>query len=256
MQLQNSWFGWVNRSTQRNSFLQRLAVLALGGSVWLTASLAGAATASVGKSIAFRCTDTEATIRALGGPRVAIGTTSFYIGYQQVSSTNKNPILIRFNAGRRAWCRVDYEVTGDDSTGYGLVWNGGDLYAAFSSTGTQGTPAQDFRRFATRGWLPSYGSGGGAKVAVVARIDPTNGNVRAATFLSSVLSNGRSNSLQVERLVLNANGNLQVIASAWSFPRRGDRSRMTCNSGSPYPYTLVFLPNLNQVVRASATGCR
>lgn len=214
-----------------------------------------ATVSAVRSAVAFSCRESEATIRARGGASVQMGTTRIYIGYQQVSANNKNPILIRFDAGRRIWCRTNYEVTGDDGTGYGLLWDGDDrLYGVFTSTGTQGSANQDFRRFATRGWLTNYGQGGGAKVAIIARLDPATGSVRAATFLSSQLSNGNTNSMQVNSLALR-DDRLVVNASAWFSPRRVNRSRMRCNGTSPFPYTIEFQPNLNAAVRAVARGC-
>ena len=120
---------------------------------------------SIGNAVTFSCDDSEATIIAQNGPRVVSGSTAIYIGYQQVSSNNKNPVTIRFNSGIKSWCRTDYETTNDDGTGYGLYWNGDNvLYGVYSSTGSQ--TGYDFRRFATGRWLSSYGSGGGPKVAV------------------------------------------------------------------------------------------
>lgn len=238
--------------------LRIVTLLGLGTAINFSAfqSNVSAVSSVQSRAVAFTCNDSEANIRARGGASVTVGQSTIYIGYQQVSSTNKDPRMIRFDAGRRVWCKTNYEFTGDDSTGYGLVWQGGDIYAVFSSTGTQGSSSQDFRRFATLGWLSSYGNGGGAKVAILARINPVNGDVRVATFLSSVLSSGRTNSMQVNRLMLQSNGNLVVGASAWSYPRRANRTRMTCNSASPYPYTIEFTPNLNAAVQATATGCR
>jgi hypothetical protein len=232
------------------------ALLGFTGAVGLSGAQVEATTvSSVKTAVAFNCNESEATIRGRGGPSVTIGSTSFYIGYQQVSSINKNPRLIRFDSGRRVWCRTDYEVTGDDGTGYGLIWNGGStLYGVFSSTGTQGTASQDFRRYATRGWLTSYGQGGGRKVAILARIDPATGNVNAATFLSALLTSGSSNSIQVTSLAFN-NTNLVVNAASWFSPRRRDRTRMNCTGTAPFPYTIEFLPGLNSATRASARGC-
>ena len=138
---------------------------------------------SVSKGVTFTCNDSEATIKAKNGPKVVSGTTSIYIGYQQVSSKNKDPRIIRFDNGVKKWCRSDYETTNDDGTGYGLLWSGSVLYGVFTSTGTQ--TGNDFRLFATGRWLSSYGSGGGAKVAVIARINPENGTVDYATFFSA-----------------------------------------------------------------------
>ena len=210
---------------------------------------------SVGSGVAFTCNDTEATIKAKQGPTVTIGATHIYIGYQQVSSNNKDPRIIRFDNGVKKWCRTDYETTNDDGTGYGLLWDGsGVLYGVFSSTGTQ--TGNDFRRFATKGWLPTYGSGGGAKIAVLAQINPINGDVNSATFLSAILSSGKSNSLTVTGLSWNGT-NLTVKAdSAWS-PRSPNTKPMTCVAGSPSPfkYTAVFTGDLSKVNSTSAPGC-
>jgi hypothetical protein len=210
---------------------------------------------AVGNAVAFSCNDTEATIKAKGAKGVTFGTTSIYIGYQQVTSNNKNPILIRFQNSVRQWCREDYEVTGDDSMGYGLIWDGAsNFYSVFSATGTQGTPSQDFRRFANFGWLPTYGSGGGAKVSIIAKIDPGNGNVSNATFLTAILSSGKSNSLTVQSLSF-AGGGLTVESKSWASPRRANKSAMTCSGSSPFLYTTVFTSLLNMVTNVSADRC-
>lgn len=225
--------------------------------LWLAIASPAQATvsASVGDSVEFSCRDSESAVRQKGGPVVTIGRSRIYIGYRQVSSTNKNPIVVRFNRGRRAWCRTDYETTGDDGEGYGLLWDGSNaLYAVFSATGTQGTPSQDYRRFTSRGWLTSYGSGGGPKVAVLARLDPTNGAPNAGTFLTAQLSSGRSNSLEVTGLSWTGS-RLVVTANSWFSPRRANRQPMTCNGSSPFFYRVVFSGNLRQVFRTQSDRC-
>ncbi|RCJ40247.1 hypothetical protein A6770_10940 [Nostoc minutum NIES-26] len=209
---------------------------------------------SVSKGVTFTCNDSEATIKAKNGPKVAIGLTTIYIGYQQVSSANKDPRIVRFDNGVKKWCRSDYETTNDDGTGYGLLWDGRNvLYGVFSSTGSQ--TGNDFRRFATSSWLSSYGSGGGAKVAVIARINPTNGNVDYATFLSAKkVTDGKTNSLVVTNLSWNGT-NLTVKADSWWSPRRPDRNPMICSGSSPFKYTATFTGDLKKVNSASAVNC-
>ncbi|MBF2055061.1 MAG: hypothetical protein IGS03_16555 [Candidatus Sericytochromatia bacterium] len=199
--------------------------------------------------------ETEAELLARGVPSVVSGSTRFFIGYQQVSANNQNPVLVRFDQGVQTWMRSDYETSGDDSRGYGLLWDGtDDLYAVFSSTGTQGDSSQDFRRFAQQGWLKSYGAGGGPKVAVLARIDPASGDVTAASFVSARLSNGNSNSLQVTDLALQSN-TLTVSAKAWFSPRNPDTTPMRCSGSSPFASILDFSLDLRQVLQASAENC-
>ncbi|MGJ5634262.1 hypothetical protein [Nostoc sp. CALU 1950] len=217
--------------------------------------LAQTVNVSIGNPVTFSCNDSEATIKGKNGARVLNGKTSIYIGYQQLSN-NKNPITIRFNNGIKAWCRTDYETTRDDGTGYGLYWNGSDvLYGVYSSTGSQ--TGNDFRRFASMRWLPSYGSGGGPKVAVIARINPANGDVSYATFLSAKKAdNGQTNSLVVNNLSWNStNSTLTVQAKSWWTPRRANTNSMSCSGSSPYQYTAIFTGDLRKVNWASANTC-
>ncbi|MEH1802713.1 MAG: hypothetical protein V7L13_26850 [Nostoc sp.] len=216
-------------------------------------ALAETVNSSIKNAVTFSCNDSEATIKAKNGPRVVNGSTSFYIGYQQLSN-NKNPVTIRFNNGIKTWCRTDYETTNDDGTGYGLYWNGSDvLYGIYSSTGSQ--TGNDFRRFASGRWLTSYGSGGGPKVAVIARINPANGEVSYATFLSAKKAdNGQTNSLVVNNLSWNG-ANLTVQAKSWWTPRRVNTNSMSCSGSSPYPYTVIFTGDLRTVTSASANTC-
>ncbi|MCC5639293.1 hypothetical protein LC593_26400 [Nostoc sp. CHAB 5844] len=209
---------------------------------------------SFAKSVTFTCNDTEATIKAKNGPKVSIGGKTIYIGYQQVSAVNQDPRIIRFDHGVKKWCRSDYETTLDDGRGYGLLWDGGSvLYGVFSSTGSQ--TGYDFRRFAKKGWLTYYGSGGGAKVAVIARINPSNGDVSYATFVAAKKpSDGKTNSLLVTNLSWNGT-TLKVLADSWWSPLRADRNSMTCAGSSPYKYTAVFTSDLTKVNSASAVNC-
>ncbi|MBW4613960.1 MAG: hypothetical protein KME21_11930 [Desmonostoc vinosum HA7617-LM4] len=209
---------------------------------------------SVSNAVTFSCNDSEAKIKAKNGPKVGNRISTIYIGYQQVSSNNKNPVMIRFDNGVKRWCRSDYETTNDDGTGYGLLWDGGNiLYGVFSATGSQ--PGNDFRRFATGRWLSSYGSGGGPKVAIIARMNSTNGNVYYATFISAKKANdGKTNSLLVKNLSWNGI-HLTVQADSWWTPRRTNTNSMTCSGSSPYKYTAVFTSDLTKMNSASAINC-
>jgi hypothetical protein len=101
----------------------------------------------------FTATDTETTLISNGVAVVSNGNTNIYIGTNQVSSSNQNPILTSFTNGVRDWVTTDIETTGADGRGVALLWNGNDeLYAAFTTDGTQGNASEDFRRFTSSGW--------------------------------------------------------------------------------------------------------
>lgn len=199
----------------------------------------------------------EAAIRALGNASITIGTSSFHIGYEQVSSDNQNPCLIHFKDGKQQWCRKDYEKTNDDSKGTGLLWDvvNQRLYATFTCTGTQGTPDLDFRRVAKNGWLPSYGQGGGAAIVVLVRINPETGEPQLATYISAVLATGNSNSCNIIGLALNGE-NVVVKAETRFSPRGIDRKALKYDDvkkpASPFYYELELTSDLSKAVRATA----
>ncbi|MBW4516330.1 MAG: hypothetical protein KME11_14045 [Timaviella obliquedivisa GSE-PSE-MK23-08B] len=209
----------------------------------------------------FSPSEAEATNRAAN--RVTAGATTLYTGFNQVTvgnnSGNQDPWVASFTNGKLNWYRNDYEITPDDSKGTNLVWDGGThLYAAFTATGTQGTSEQDFRRFATAGWLKSYGDaspggGGGGRVAILAKLNPLTGDVLNASFLTA-LNGTRTNSVFVRELSLNGS-NLVVQADSAFAPRKADKTALTRNSSpamSPN-YTVEFAPDLGSVVRVSST---
>lgn len=215
---------------------------------------------NVGTAVTFSCSDGEATVAAKGGASVSSGGQTIYIGYRQLGN-NKDPIAASFTGGLQDWCHTDYESTPDDNEGYGLFWDGtaSGLYGVFSATGTQGSSSEDFRRFATNGWLSSYtdgspGGGGGPKAAIVARLDPATGLAQEATFITAVLSSGKTNSMQVTDLALE-NGLLHVQANSWYSPRNLDKSGMSCSGSSPFAYTLYLTADLTTAVSAAADNC-
>lgn len=209
----------------------------------------------------FDADDSEAAIAASGAARITFGTQTVYIGTNQVSSINQNPIVASFDSANPAnnWIRTDYEVTGADGRGIGIAWDGNSLYAVFTVDGTQGSPSEDFRRAANdaeQAWLRSYGAGGGAKVSVLGRIDPTTGELLDAAYLSAILSNGNSNTLTVEDLATNSSGNLVVSAQSFFSPRRPDGSALTQTTpgSSPFAYTVEISADLKRVISTAAPG--
>ena len=200
--------------------------------------------------------DTKADLLAREVPHVTIGDATIFVGYQQVSNNNQDPIVMRFDGDDRTYARTDYETSGDDGKAYGLLWDGGDvLYVAFSVTGTQGSASEDFRRFANGGWFSSYGRGGGPKAAVLAKLDPDSGEGLKATYLRSQLSNGNSNSFVIKGLDY-ADETVTVQANAWFSPPSLDGTPMSCQGSSPFDYTVKLNSDLSQATAVTASGCQ
>ncbi len=180
--------------------------------------------------------------------------TYFAIGYRQVTANNQDPILMRFDNGSLTWARTDYENTGDDGTGRGLIYdpNKKMLHVVFTATGTQA--GTNYTQFTSNGWLSSYGQGGGAKVVILARIDPTNGNPLAGTYVKAVLSNGNANTVQATGLSYSNQG-ITLQSNSFFSPLKMDKTRFNCQGSSPFPYTITFDLDLKNALEASATGC-
>ncbi|MEO1005943.1 MAG: hypothetical protein AAFW67_08860 [Cyanobacteria bacterium J06638_38] len=208
--------------------------------------------------VKFKPTDDESTLIDKNVAVVSSGNTNIYIGTNQVSSNNQNPILTSFTNGERDWVTTNIETTGADALGIALLWDGNEnLYAAFTTDGTQGSAEQDFRRFTEDGWLSSYGQGGGAKATVLLKIDPSSGEgtIGKGTFISAVLSNGKTNTLVPTNLAFEDH-NIVLQADSYFSPRRVDTTRMnqTTSGSSPFDYSITFDPSLQVAQSAIAIG--
>ncbi len=204
----------------------------------------------------------EEDIIAAGADSITFGSQTVYIGTEQVSANNQDPIIRSFDSANpdNNWTRQDLETTGTDGRGLGLIWTGTALYGVFSVDGTQGEVAEDFRRATgevKQDWLRSYGSGEG-KVAVIGQLDPATGALLKAAYLSAVKQNGESNSLSITGATVNGVGNLVISAKSFFSPRRPNGSALTKDpnntQGSPFDYIVEITPDLTEVISTAADG--
>ena len=185
---------------------------------------------------------------------MSVNGNDIYIGTHQATSINQNPIVASIdpNTNTINWIRSDYEQTGVDGRGNGLlVTTSGDLYAAFSVDGG----SNSFNFAASGGWLNSYGSGGGAKVGVIVKLDPTTGAPQTGTFVIAKLSSGNTNTVSINNLAVDTSGNIIVSAQSFFSPLDTNGNRLTCSGNSPFEYTLVLNADLTSAVSASASNC-
>ncbi|MEM8861509.1 MAG: hypothetical protein AAGD96_24565 [Chloroflexota bacterium] len=230
-------------------------------SLLIGATLADSTATAAPDNQTFSCSDSEADLIDKSVTSAGINGNTIYVGYQQVSANNQNPIVARFDSGVQVWCRTDYETSGDDNRATGLWWDGTNsgLYLIFSATGTQGSSDGDFRRFAENGWLSSYtdgspGGGGGPKVSIVAKANAADGSINSATFVTAVLSSGKTNSLVVDQLS-SSGDSITIQARSWYSPRNPDKTAMSCEGSSPFTYTLTLSADLSTALNASAENC-
>ncbi|MEL7143468.1 MAG: DUF4114 domain-containing protein [Cyanobacteria bacterium J06643_4] len=210
----------------------------------------------------FTPSSTQTEIEQSGAQKITIGTQTIYIGTEQATAINQDPILRSFDPVNPAnnWTQDTLETSGTDGRGLGLLWSGSALYGIFSVDGAQnnGTDFRPAASNATQNWLKSYGSGGGPKIAVIAQLDPTTGALLKAAHLSAILSDGKTNSLSVTGATVKNNGNLVIQAQSFSSPRRPDGTALTKNpgntAGSPFDYTIEITSDLATVISTNAPG--
>eukprot|EP01099_Mayorella_cantabrigiensis_P006956 TRINITY_DN597_c0_g1_i2.p1 TRINITY_DN597_c0_g1~~TRINITY_DN597_c0_g1_i2.p1 ORF type:complete len:242 (-),score=26.62 TRINITY_DN597_c0_g1_i2:50-775(-) len=182
------------------------------------------------------------------------------VGGYRMDGNNKDPILIKFDSGKRSWCRYDYDINPQNSDIYGLAYSSqfsDSVWVVFGVEGQSGFPHSDLRRAASSGWLSDYGGGSqGARVSVLARINLRDGSLMKATFISGFSdSNPVPNWLLVNKLDFPAGG-VSVSATSYWRPRLADGSPMSCPIPPPYSYSLNFTATLASVQHSSSGECQ
>ncbi|MGF1635500.1 MAG: hypothetical protein ACFCUU_00395 [Cyclobacteriaceae bacterium] len=146
----------------------------------------------------------------------------YEVGYEQVSSINQNPFVLKKGANGAVIWKVNHEQTPVDGRAVFVGIDQNDrIWVVFSVDGgsTESTSIVKFKveNNAFNGvYMNSYGSGGGAKVGILAEINPANGNIKKGTFLTARLNNGKTNSLTINKMGFNETGILlETSTAAW-----------------------------------------
>lgn len=193
-----------------------------------------------GKSVGSSCDASLSGLRAAGALCANAANGKVICGgHVQVSGNNQNPFVAAFDqSGQQLWCRNDYERSGDDGTVVGVAStaNADEVVVVFTATGTQGDASNDYRRFTADGWLSSYtagspGGGGGGKVLVLAVLAIADGAPLRGTFLTAILSSGKTNSVTRAVALLEDDASDSIALAVWSAfsPRGTDKKRLECD---------------------------
>lgn len=146
----------------------------------------------------------------------------YTVGYEQVSANNQNPFVEKRSAdGNLAWKNFYEESTVDGRTTMIALDDQNQPYVAFTVDGGSNESTYITRHYCqpdafSSAPFPSYGSGGGPKVTVLARLNASNGQIERATFLIARLTNGNTNTLRpLGILAVDNSLYVDVVSAAW-----------------------------------------
>jgi hypothetical protein len=198
------------------------------------------------KTVFFTADASEKELTEKAAANVSIGDKTYYIGTNQITADNQNPIMICFDEGEKVWSFESYENAPPDGKGIGLATDGELLYAAFSvDGGTYDTPF--FTEYTKNGWITSYGQGGGAKVGVILRINTDNGKPYEGSFLIARKEDGTTNSLEIRDMRVEPEV-LYVKTNSWYSPLDTEKNRIQVSGSSPFDYRVNLTKDLTRAV--------
>lgn len=185
---------------------------------------------------------------------LSFGDTTIYVGHEQVSGNNQDPIVARFDAGQKIYCR-HHEDDGPDGRAVGITWDGGDTaYVVYTVVGG-GTDLEG-----KGGWLGAYApgaiSGGGPKVSYVGRVNVSDGELLSGTFVIAVLSSNKVNTHSPsDAVTVLEDGTVEFLGESAHKPIDANgKDWMDCTD-YPFSSRYRFAPDLSTLVCADCTNC-
>lgn len=149
--------------------------------------------------------------------------STYSVGYDQVSSNNQDPYVIKRNAdGDQIWGYY-HDTTDADAKAVVVALDDSERpYVAFTIDGGRYGEDRFQERHIESGAFsgapfPSFGAGGNKTVSVIARLDPDTGRIERGTFLVARLtSNNETNSMAPQGLDVSGTAVfLDVNSYAW-----------------------------------------
>ncbi len=186
---------------------------------------------------------------------VASDGSVYSVDYVQASSTNKNPRVIKKDAnGNQIW-EVKQEESSVDGTAEAVALDGSDRpYILFTVDGGSNDNTYITKHKIETGAFdsapfPSYGSGGGPKVTVVALLDKDTGKIEKATFLIARKSDGKTNTFSPTGLAVSGESVLVGASSYFTPPDSGAtqsnwKNNPNATGSSPWKVLVKLTPDL------------
>ena len=146
----------------------------------------------------------------------------YTVGYVQQSRNNQDAIVEKRDSDGNILWKVSHAASpADERATLVVLDHAQNPWIIFTVDGGSYSDAYITKKHVEQGafenvYQNSYGKGGGPKVAVIARLNPEDGRIMKASFLTARLNSGNTNSLTVENLqISNELVELEVKTSAW-----------------------------------------
>ncbi|WPP48050.1 hypothetical protein [Catalinimonas niigatensis] len=148
--------------------------------------------------------------------------TTYTVGYDQKSANNQDSFVEkRDDRGAIVW-KVSHAASPIDERAVLVTLDDeGNPWVIFSVNGGSYDEGYITKKFTAPDafenvYQNNYGQGDGAKVAVVAKLDPEDGKIVKGSFLGTHLNNGKTNSLNIKKIgVHNTEVLLDVETAVW-----------------------------------------
>lgn len=157
----------------------------------------------------------------------------YTVGFDQASSNNQNPVVTKKDASGSTVWQINHETTGVDGRATLVVIDGdNNPWVVFTVDGGSNDNTYISKKNIESGafsgvFMNSYGSGGGPKVSLIARLNPDTGDIVKGTFVTARLTNGNTNSLSITEIGFeNGNVAFKISSAAWPFGTGTSYERM------------------------------
>ncbi len=149
----------------------------------------------------------------------------YEIGFNQVSPINQDPYIRKKNAAGEIVWYIEHEKSEVDGRAKIILIdnnNNNTIWIVFtvvggSNNGTYITTHAIEDGAFSNVYQSNYGTGGGPKVSILAKLNPDTGKIQKATYLIAKKNDGKTNGLDIQEIGIK-NGNIAIIAESVAWP--------------------------------------
>lgn len=147
----------------------------------------------------------------------------YEIGFNQEGPENQNPYVRKKTIdGQIIWTKIYENTTVNAAAELIQIDEMGNVWVVFSVDGSSSDPGYINQKETEAGafsnvYENNYGDGDGTKIAVITRLNPSNGLIVKGSFVKARLDNGDTNTFAVNSTGF-SNGNFAFQSSTAAFP--------------------------------------